>query len=104
MQPFRDLRVWKRAHELVLKTYAVTAGFPKEERFGITDQLRRAIVSIPANIAEGSKRRRSADYARFINIAEGSAAEAEYLFLLCRDLGLTRSDTIEPLLVETDAV
>ncbi len=88
MQAFRELEVWKRGHALAVKVYEVTARFPRDERFGITDQLRRAAVSIPTNIAEGSKRRSQPDYARFLNIAEGSAAEIESLLLLCQDLTL----------------
>ena len=86
MQRFQDLRVWQRSHALVLAIYELTKGFPDSERFGIISQLRRAAVSVPTNIAEGSKRMGGQDYARFINIAEGSLAETEYLILLSRDL------------------
>ena len=87
MQDFKDLKVWQKAHEVSLNVYHVTATFPSEERFGLVSQLRRAAVSVPTNIAEGSKRRGALDYARFLNIAEGSAAEVEYLLMLSRDLG-----------------
>ena len=86
MQRFQDLKVWQRSHALVLEIYRLTEGFPASERFGITSQLRRAAVSVPTNIAEGTKRLGSQDYVRFINIAEGSLAETEYLILLSRDL------------------
>ena len=86
MQRFNDLKVWQRSHALVLEVYRRTASFPDGERFGLISQLRRAAVSVPTNIAEGSKRQRSQDYARFLNIAEGSLAEVEYLLLLSRDL------------------
>ena len=79
LQHFSELRVWKTAHALVLEVYRLTADFPAGEKFGVTSQLRRAAISVPANIAEGSKRRIGADYARFLNVAEGSAAEVEYL-------------------------
>ena len=72
---------------MTLEVYRLTSKFPSDERFGLTSQLRRAIVSVPTNIAEGSKRLTKADYARFLNIAEGSLAESEYLLLLSRDLG-----------------
>lgn len=87
MQRFTELKVWQRAHALVLDVYRISAGFPAEERFGLTSQLRRAVTSVPANIAEGSRRKSQQEYSRFLNIAQGSAAEVEYLLILSRDLG-----------------
>jgi four helix bundle protein len=87
MRHFKELRVWQRAHALALDVYGLTEGFPATERFGLVSQLRRAAVSVASNVAEGSRRVGSRDYARFLNIAEGSAAETEYLILLSRDLG-----------------
>src|SRR5436190_1542987 len=87
MQRYTDLIVWQRSHQWVLAVYRACADFPRNEQFELTSQLRRAIVSVPANIAEGSKRRSSAEYARFVNIAKASLAEADYLLLLSRDLG-----------------
>ena len=87
MQRFAELKVWQKSHALVLEVYRATKTFPDEERFGLTSQLRRAATSVPANVAEGSKRQRNPDYARFLNIAEGSLAETEYLLMLARDLG-----------------
>ena len=87
MQRFTDLRVWQHSHSLVLDVYRITAAFPARERFGLVSQLRRAAASVPTNIAEGSKRQGPQDYARFLNIAEGSLAETEYLMMLSRDLG-----------------
>jgi len=87
LQRFRDIKVWQKSHELVLKVYSASAGFPGDERFGVTSQLRRAAVSIPANIAEGSRRIGRGDYARFLNIAEASLAETQYLLILASDLG-----------------
>jgi four helix bundle protein len=96
MQHFSKLHVWKRAHALVLAIYRETRTFPIDERFGLTAQLRRAASSVPANIAEGSKRRSDADFARFVNIAEGSLGEAEYHLILARDLGyLDPSELLE---------
>ena len=84
MQRFTDLKVWQRSHALVLAIYRATMSFPADERFGITSQLRRAAVSVPSNIAEGSKRQGRLDYARFLNIAEGSLSETQYLLMLAR--------------------
>jgi four helix bundle protein len=87
VQRFTELKVWQRSHSLVLEVYRLTSKFPSDERFGLTSQLRRATVSVPTNIAEGSKRLTKGDYARFLNIAEGSLAESEYPLLLSRHLG-----------------
>jgi four helix bundle protein len=86
MQRFTDLQVWQKGHALALKLYRISQAFPAEERFGLTSQLRRAAVSVPTNIAEGSKRLSRQEYARFLNVAEGSIAEVEYLLILARDL------------------
>ena len=88
MQHYSKLRVWQRSHRLVLELYRVTQAFPVAARYGLTSQLRRAAVSVPTNIAEGSKRTSHKDFAHFLNIAEGSLAETEYLILVSRDLGL----------------
>ncbi len=73
----------------------MTNAFPSEERFGLVSQLRRAVSSVPTNIAEGSKRRGNQDYARFLNLAEGSLAEAEYLLMLSRDLGYINKEKVQ---------
>jgi four helix bundle protein len=104
MQRFTDIRVWQRSYALALSVYRVTASFPAAERFGLTSQLRRAAVSIPTNIAEGSKRRKGQDYARFLNISEGSLAETENLVMLSRDLGFISSDKVGPLLKEISEI
>lgn len=87
MKDFRDLHVWEKAHHVVLDLYRVTAEFPQAERYGLTSQMRRAAISIPSNIAEGCGRRSDADFARFLQIALGSASELECQTLLARDLG-----------------
>lgn len=79
---FRDLEVWKLAHQLVLSIYKLTEGLPKHEMFGLTSQLRRAAVSVPANIAEGFKKRTPADKAKFYNILQGSLEECRYYLIL----------------------
>ena len=88
MQPFTELKVWQRSHALVLEIYTLTRDFPAEERFGLTSQLRRAAISVATNIAEGSRRQHAQDFARFLNIAEASLAELEYLLMLTHDLEL----------------
>ncbi|MYH81973.1 four helix bundle protein [Candidatus Poribacteria bacterium] len=86
MQSFKKLQVWEKSHDLTLKIYGVTSHFPREEIYGLTSQIRRACASIPTNIAEGCGRESSADFARFLQIAMGSASETEYLILLAHDL------------------
>ena len=86
MQDFRNLEVWKKSHELTLSVYESTSQFPREEIYGLTSQMRRACASIPTNIAESSGRESAADFARFLQIAVGSASETEYLILLAHDL------------------
>ncbi len=86
MQDFKNLQVWEKSHDLTLKIYGVTSQFPREEIYGLTSQIRRACASIPTNIAEGCGRESSADFARFLQIAIGSASETEYLILLAHDL------------------
>jgi len=87
MRDFRELKVWQKAHRFALDLYRDTQGFPAEERFGLTTQLRRAAVSVASNIAEGCGREGERDFARFLSIAGGSASEVEYQLLLARDLG-----------------
>ena len=86
MKDFKSLTAWSRAHKLTLKVYGVTKGFPRDEAFGLTSQLRRACASIPANIAEGCGRSGDTELARFPTIAAGSASEVEYHLLLAHDL------------------
>ena len=87
MQDFRNLRVWRAAHAAALTAYRITAGFPVEERFGLTSQLRRAASSVGANIAEGCSRSSDADTRRCSRVALGEACEALNHALLARDLG-----------------
>jgi four helix bundle protein len=86
MKDFRRLKVWRKAHELVLALYRMSTRFPKEEMYGLTSQLRRSVVSVPSNIAEGCCRAGDIEFARFLQIALGSASELEYQILLCNDL------------------
>ena len=104
MQGFRRLRVWKRSHALLLRLYAETRRFPSDERYGLTAQIRRGAVSVGANIAEGSRRQSPIDYARFLNLSQGSLAELECLILAARDLGYLTASVAEALLFEGDEI
>lgn len=86
MQDYKQLKIWQRSHQLVLRVYKVTASFPSNEKYGLISQIQRCAVSIPSNIAEGSGRSSDADFARFLYIAMGSAAELDYQLLLSHDL------------------
>lgn len=86
MKDIRKLEVWEKSHQLALAIYAMTAKFPKEEFYGLTNQIRRAAVSVPTNIAEGCGRGSDADFARFLQIATGSASEVEDELMLAKDL------------------
>jgi four helix bundle protein len=97
---FRDLIVWPKAHQLVLALYRFTNDFPKSETYGLTSQLRRAAVSVPANIAEGFKKTGRPDKARFMNTAQGSLEECRYYLILAADLGYGRNEELNCLLEE----
>jgi len=97
---FRDLLVWRKAHEFTLAVYTFTAGFPKAETYGLALQMRRAAVSVPANIAEGFRRRGKPEKARFMNIAEGSLEESRYYLILAQDLGYGDTAKLAGLLEE----
>ena len=97
---FVDLIVWQKAHAFVLRVYAFSATFPKSEVFGLSQQLRRCAVSVPANIVEGFRRRGRRDKAKFFNIAEASLEEARYHLMLARDLNYGHDPTLEPAIDE----
>jgi four helix bundle protein len=88
----RKLNVFSQADALVLELYAETAAFPSDERFGLRTQVRRAAVSVPANIVEGCARRKEGEYLQFVNIATGSAAETLYLLDLSTRLGFLKTE------------
>ncbi|MEQ8225359.1 MAG: four helix bundle protein [Candidatus Eremiobacterota bacterium] len=98
---FQDLIVWQKAHKLVLSIYHYSDNFPRKEIYVLTSQLRRAAISIPANIAEGFKKKSNADKKRFMNISQGSLEESRYYLILARDLGYGDS---EELLVQLEEV
>jgi four helix bundle protein len=87
LERFEQLEVWQAAHKLVLQVYRITEGLPSSQRFGLISQMQRAAVSVPANIAEGFKRRTLPDKSHFYNMAQSSLEELRYSFILCRDLG-----------------
>lgn len=95
MQDFKKILVWQRSHQLTVDIYKVTKRFPKDENHGLTSQIRRAVSSIPTNIAEGCGRRTNAELANFLNIASGSASEVEYEVLLAKDIGYITNEQCE---------
>jgi four helix bundle protein len=97
---FTDLLVWRKAHQLVLHVYKNSAIFPPNEIYGLTSQFRRAAVSVPANIAEGFKRRGKQDKRRFLNIAQASLEECRYYLILARDLAYASDRGLTPALEE----
>jgi len=98
LQDFKNLKVWKKSHELTLKIYKISKIFPHEEIFGLTSQIRRACSSIPSNIAEGCGRNSDADFARFLQIAFGSANELEYQIMLAYDLNYINSKVYDEII------
>jgi len=102
---FKDLIVWQKSYKLVLEIYKITKGFPTTETYGLSQQMRKAAVSIPSNIAEGYGRKHKAEYDQFLSIAYGSLLELETQFLLARDLKyLAESETVESLLREVGSM
>ena len=97
MQNYKDLKVWEKAHQFTLMVYEASKHFPKEELYGLTNQLRRSAYSIPANIVEGCGKNTKADFANFLNIALGSANESEYFILLTKDLAYINTEKFETL-------
>ena len=101
---YRDLQVWQRSMQLATRIYQVTQKFPSEERFALTNQLRRASVSVPSNLAEGHARFGPGEFSRFISIAMGSVAEIETQILLSTDLGYIRGDLSRELLTDLETI
>jgi four helix bundle protein len=92
---FEDLNVWRKSHDLVLEVYKLTRAFPMHEQFGLTSQVRRAAVSVPANVAEGFKKVGVADKLRYFNISQGSLEEVRYYLILSQDLGYADTDYLK---------
>ena len=100
MRDFRELIIWQKARGLVKEIYQITASFPAKERYALCSQIQRAVVSIPSNIAEGSSRRSEIDFARFLEIAQGSAFEVETQLILDNDIGYLQNKSLTELLEE----
>ncbi len=86
IKTFKDLIVWQKSHQLTLEVYKITVGFPSEERYGLTSQMRRAAYSVASNIVEGHSRKSKKEFLQFLNIAKGSLEELKYFIILSADL------------------
>lgn len=104
MHNFKELIVWQKARELTKELYVASESFPKSETFGLALQMRRAVVSIPSNIAEGAGRTTDADFCRFLDIANGSAFELESQMYLASDLGYVSNEVLNQLLAKIQNV
>jgi four helix bundle protein len=97
LKNYQDLKVWQKAYQLCITIYKITKHFPKEERYGLTSQIRRAAVSVPSNIAEGYGRKTTREYMQSLYIAYGSHCELETQILLSKDLGYIKTEDFEVL-------
>lgn len=104
LKSFQDLLVWQKAHQLTLQIYKNTKNFPPDERFGLTNQLRRSASSVSSNIVEGYTRKGAKEYSYFLNIARGSIEEAKYHLILAKDLGYLLEEKFEALFNLCDEV
>ena len=104
MHCFKDLEVWKLSRKFCADIYHVTSSFPDSEKFGLTNQLRRASVSVPSNIAEGSSRSSNKDFSRFLEIAIGSAYEIETQLLISSDLGFLNDRDMDILVAKLESI
>ena len=98
LKSYQDLEVWKRSIELAEKVYRLSEKFPNEEKFGMTNQLRRAVVSVAANIAEGAERQGTKEFLQFLSVASGSLAEVETFLILATRLKMVENQETEPIL------
>jgi four helix bundle protein len=101
---YRDLEVWQKAMDLVELCYVCTKSFPSEERYGLTDQIRRAAVSIPSNMAEGQARQHRKEFLQFLSIAQGSLAELETQIQIAERLHYVHGDSVQEVLIKSDQV
>lgn len=101
---FRDILVWQKARKTVKEIYIITVNFPNEEKFGIISQLRRAIISVPTNIAEGARRGTDKDFSRFLDFAEGSSNEVISLLFLSFDLSFIKESVLNGLVEKMEEI
>lgn len=104
IESYEDLVVWQKAHQFVLNIYKTSFSFPSHEQFGLTSQLRRAAISIPANISEGSKRQYNKELVQFLFVAKGSLGEAEYYLRLAKDLNYMSLEDYDKLYQQCDEI
>jgi four helix bundle protein len=104
LKSYRDLEVWKKSIDWVEQIYKVSKTFPPDERFGLTSQIRRAAVSVPANIAEGAARTGTGEFLQFLSVASGSLAEVETFLILAQRLGLLPKQAVQPLEAQADEI
>ena len=104
LKSYKELKVWQKSYQLCLEVYKITAEFPIEEKYGLTSQIRRAVVSVPSNIAEGYGRKTTTDYIKYLYIAYGSLCELETQILLSRDLDLIESSNAKVIIDEIHGV
>jgi four helix bundle protein len=104
MRPHEKLDVWKLSVEVVVKVYEITKAFPSDERFGLTSQIRRAAVSIPANIAEGAARQHDKEFIQFLSVAQGSASELETELLIAHRLEYLEEDVYRQMYEEVNTI
>lgn len=104
MSNYRELKVWNKAHSNTLEIYRLTSSFPKEEAFGITSQIRRAVLSVELNIVEGQSRSTNKDFVKFLYIARASNQEVNCLLLVAFDLGMINQSNYDKLLLSNNEV
>jgi four helix bundle protein len=104
MQDFTQLKVWQKAHSFTVNLYKMTADFPSEEKFGLTNQIRRASVSVESNLAEGCGRNGDKEFSRFVDLAQGSAYEVRCQLFIARDLGYLSVDKFDLLMSKIDEI
>ena len=104
IKSYEDLDVWQKSIDLVTEIYKVVKKLPKEELYGLSDQIRRAAVSIPSNIAEGQQRQSTKDYIKFLSIAKGSLGELKTQIIICERLGYLNPNETEPIKDNIDVI
>ena len=104
MHKIQDLRIWNKAIGLATEVYKATANFPKEEKYGLTSQIRRSAVSVPSNIAEGAGRNSDGEFCHFLGISNGSSYELQTQLIISNRLELIENKTVQPLLQSIDEI